>query len=94
MGLITPELLCGVMFLVICVMLMFGYPVAFTLAGTSLLFAFLANFLGLFDLSLLSAFPQRIFAVMRNEVLIAVFSSPGMGRDGSRGLNCLSPFVL
>ncbi len=72
MGLITPELLCGVMFLVICVMLMFGYPVAFTLAGTSLLFAFLANFLGLFDLSLLSAFPQRIFAVMRNEVLIAV----------------------
>ena len=72
MAFITPELLCGVMFLVICVMLMFGYPVAFTLAGTSLLFAFLANFLGLFDLSLLSAFPQRIFAVMRNEVLIAV----------------------
>ncbi len=72
MSFLTPEMLCGIMFLVICGMLMFGYPVAFTLAGTSLIFAFIANLLGMFDLSFLSAFPQRIFAVMRNEVLVAV----------------------
>ena len=72
MSFLTPEVLCGIMFIVICGMLMFGYPVAFTLAGTSLIFAFIANLLGMFDLSFLSAFPQRIFAVMRNEVLVAV----------------------
>ena len=72
MSFLTPEILCGIMFIVICGMLMFGYPVAFTLAGTSLIFAFIANLLGMFDLSFLSAFPQRIFAVMRNEVLVAV----------------------
>ena len=52
--------------------LMAGFPVAFTLAGTSLLFALISSLLGVFDLAFLAAFPQRVFAVMRNDVLIAV----------------------
>ena len=69
---ISAEILCAALFLSITLLLLAGFPVAFTLAGTSLLFAFLSAGLGFFDLSYITAFPQRIFAVMRNEVLVAV----------------------
>ncbi len=68
----SPEFLCAALFVCVVAMLLFGFPVAFTLAGTSLAFAFLAAGFGLFDLSFLSALPQRIFSIMRNEVLVAV----------------------
>ncbi|MCT4654480.1 MAG: TRAP transporter large permease subunit, partial [Cohaesibacter sp.] len=60
------------MFAVACVVLMLGFPVAFTLAGVALAFAMIGYFLGVFDVSFLSALPQRIFGTMTNEVLIAV----------------------
>ncbi|MBK5949437.1 tripartite transporter [Rhodobium orientis] len=60
------------MFAVVCVLLMAGFPVAFTLAGTALIFALLGYAFNAFDPSFLSAFPQRIFGTMINEVLIAV----------------------
>ncbi len=68
----SAEFLCGALFLSVIVLLVFGFPVAFTLAGASLVFAFLASAFGHFDVAFLSALPQRIFAIMRNEVLIAV----------------------
>jgi len=70
--LLEPEALCLVMFLVTVGLLLTGFPVAFVLAGTSAAFAFLGYALGVFDLSFLSAFPQRIFQVMSSEVLVAV----------------------
>ena len=60
------------LFVSICCALLAGFPVAFTLAGVSLIFAFLGSIFGIFDVDFLSAFPQRIFAIMKNEVLIAV----------------------
>ncbi len=60
------------MFATACVFLLAGFPVAFTLAGTALIFAVLGYSLGVFDLSFLGAFPQRIFGTMTNETLIAV----------------------
>jgi len=60
------------MFITVCVVLLFGFPVAFSLAGTALAFAMLAAALGVFDLAFLTAFPQRIYGTMTNEVLIAV----------------------
>jgi len=69
---IAPELLCVIMFAVACGLLLLGFPVAFTLAGSGAAFAFLGYFLGVFDLSFLTAFPQRIFSTMTNEVLVAV----------------------
>ncbi len=72
MPLVTPEILVLLMFLTACGLLLTGFPVAFTLAGTGMLFAFAGSFLGVFDLSFLTAFPQRIFAIMSNEVLVAV----------------------
>ena len=68
----SPEVLCLLMFLFTCASLLAGFPVAFTLAGASFLFALLASAFGVFDFSFLSAFPQRIFSVMTNEVLVAV----------------------
>ena len=70
--LLHPEVICLVMFLVTLGLLMAGFPVAFTLAGTALIFAFVGDLLGVFDMSFLTAFPQRIFATMTNETLVAV----------------------
>lgn len=66
------ELLPLLMFLVVCLALMAGYPVAFTLAGVSLLFAGLGILLGVFEANLLLAYPDRVFGIMTNTTLIAV----------------------
>lgn len=66
------EYLAIVMFFVICLFLMMGYPVAITLSGVSLLFATIAGLFGAFDMSLLSAIPSRIFGIMQNPILLAV----------------------
>ena len=60
------------MFLVVCLALMLGYPVAFTLAGTALIFAAGGILFGHFDPSFLGAFPARLFGTMTNTTLIAV----------------------
>ncbi|MFW5834538.1 MAG: TRAP transporter large permease subunit, partial [Pseudomonadota bacterium] len=66
------ELIALGMFAVACGVLMLGFPVAFTLAGTALAFAMLGNLLGVFDLRLLGGLASRFFGVMVNEVLVAV----------------------
>ena len=60
------------MFAVACGLLLLGYPVAFTLAGTALIFALIGTGFGVFDLGYLGALPQRAFGNMTNETLIAV----------------------
>ena len=53
-------------------LLLSGYPVGFVLAGTSLLFSFIASIMGVFDVSFLMAFPNRLFGIMTNQNLLAV----------------------
>lgn len=60
------------MFLAVCLMLMLGYPVAFTLAGTALAFAVGGILAGHFDAAFLAALPGRIFGTISNDTLIAV----------------------
>ena len=60
------------MFAASCGFLLLGYPVAFTLAGTALLFAGIGHFFGVFDFALLGALVPQIFGRMTNPVLIAV----------------------
>ena len=60
------------LFLAVCGVLLLGYPVAFSLAGTALAFAMVGVASGNFDVSFLSAFPSRIFGIMTNQTLIAV----------------------
>ena len=66
------EALPLLMFLLVCLCLMMGYPVAFTLAGTALLCAGLGIISGHFDASLLLAFPDRMFGTINNYTLVAV----------------------
>ena len=60
------------MFAAVCLLLMFGYPVAFTLAGTALAFAAGGILLGHFDPAFLAALPGRLFGTISNGTLIAV----------------------
>ena len=66
------TMLAPLMFIGVFGMIFLGYPVAFALGGTSLIFAFIGISMGLFDWVLLYALPQRIFGVMSNLVLVAI----------------------
>ncbi|HSA81837.1 MAG TPA: TRAP transporter large permease subunit [Geminicoccaceae bacterium] len=66
------EFLDLIMFLALCGLILLGFPVAFTLAGTALIFAGIGWALGVFDPAFFGFFPNRIYGVMTNEVLIAV----------------------
>ena len=66
------EWVAGLMFLAVIGVLLAGFPVAFTLGGTALLFAGFGVLGGGFNDALLLGLPNRIFGIMTNETLIAV----------------------
>ena len=61
-----------ILFLVVCLFLMAGYPVALTLAGVSLLFAGIGEIAGVFDPAFISLIPNRIYGILVNQNLFAV----------------------
>jgi tripartite ATP-independent transporter DctM subunit len=61
------ESLPGIMFLVLTILLMFGFPVAFTLLGTALCFGLIG-----FGWDFFNLLPLRIWGVMTNFTLLAV----------------------
>lgn len=66
------EYLSLVMFGVVCLVLLLGYPVGFSLAGTALAFAGFGIAIGGFDASYLSAVPNRLYGILTNQTLLAV----------------------
>ncbi len=66
------EILSGLMFFGIIGFLMLGFPVAFTLAGVSLLFGLVGWMIGVFDPSNFGSLPSRYIGFMSSEVLVAV----------------------
>jgi tripartite ATP-independent transporter DctM subunit len=60
------------LFVSVVVLLLAGFPVAFSLSGTALIFAFIGVISGDFEIAFLSALPSRIFGIMNNETLVAV----------------------
>ena len=60
------------MFGVICLVLLAGFPVAFSLAGTALIFAGLGVVTGTFESAFLGAIPNRLYGDMTNMTLVAV----------------------
>ena len=69
---ITQEFMLVSMLGVLFISLLSGFPVAFTISGVSLLFAVLGSILNVFDMSFVSAFPNRIYGIMTNDLLISV----------------------
>ncbi|MCH1570755.1 MAG: TRAP transporter large permease subunit, partial [Longimicrobiales bacterium] len=60
------------MFVAVLAMIFTGYPVAFALGGTALIFALIGSAVGVFDIPLLFALPERTFGTMSNFTLLAV----------------------
>ncbi|MBL4894874.1 MAG: TRAP transporter large permease subunit [Emcibacter sp.] len=60
------------MFLTVIILLMSGFPVAFTLGGTAILFVGIGLYFGEIDSDFIGLIPQRIFGTMTNDVLLAV----------------------
>ena len=68
MEIVLPLLL----FITICIVLLFGYPVAASLGGTALIFAGIGLMTHTFDPDFIKALPNRIYGIMTNKTLIAV----------------------
>lgn len=66
------EYMALYLFLAVCLFLMLGFPVAFTLAGTALLFAGIAIIEGSFSSGFIGVLPERIFGIINNQTLVAV----------------------
>ena len=66
------DWLAPLMFVMVFILIFSGFPVAFALGGTALLFAALGVSAGFFDWALMYAMPERVFGIMSNFVLLAV----------------------
>ena len=66
------EWLPLLMFVAVCLVLLTGYPVAFALGGTALLFAAGGILTGSFSPSDLTFVPNRLFGIIENSTLMAV----------------------
>ena len=60
------------MFFSVVVVVLGGFPVAFSLGGVALIFAAAGTVTGIFDSTFLGAMPNRLFGIMSNETLMAV----------------------
>ena len=60
------------MFAGLIVFLLFGYPVAFSLAAVGIGFAFFGISTGYLDAHFLNTVPLRLYGVMSNELLLAI----------------------
>jgi tripartite ATP-independent transporter DctM subunit len=66
------EWVAALLFITVIVFLLAGFPVAFTLGGTALIFAGVGIVAGVFNEALLLGLPNRVFGIMFNETLVAV----------------------
>jgi hypothetical protein len=90
------EWVAVLMFIAVVVLLLAGFPVAFSLGGTALLFAFAGVIGGGFESAFLSGLPSRIFGIMSNDTLLAVhYSAACAAASGFRSpwSACCSPPV-
>ena len=66
------EWVAALLFVTVILALLAGFPVAFTLGGTALIFAGFGIVGGSFNEALLLGLPNRVFGIMTNETLVAV----------------------
>ncbi|MCF2949060.1 TRAP transporter large permease subunit [Paraglaciecola aquimarina] len=66
------EYISLLMFVVVCAVLLLGFPVAYSLAGTALIFAGVGVMTGGFESAYLHALPSRLYGIVTNQTLIAV----------------------
>ncbi len=78
--------LAPIMFGSLILIMILGYPIAFSLAALGLAYAMLGIWLGLFTPAFLQALPERLFSVLANETLLAIpfFAFMGLVLERSR----------
>lgn len=64
--------LAPVMFVTLFLLLLLGFPVAFSLAANGLLFGLIGIELGLMTPAIYQALPQRVFGIISNDTLLAI----------------------
>ena len=69
---LLTQNMAPIMFGALVIFLLLGYPVAFALAANGIFFGLVGVELGLLHPSLFQALPQRIWAIMSNDTLLAV----------------------
>ncbi|MFT5122125.1 MAG: tripartite ATP-independent transporter DctM subunit [Kiritimatiellia bacterium] len=67
-----PQMMAPIMFGTVLIFIFCGYPVAFALGGTSIIFAAIGVGMDFFDFNFLNSMPNRIFGIMSNGVLLAI----------------------
>ena len=72
MGEFLIAYMAPIMFTSLMVFLLIGYPVAFSLAAVGMAFGLIGIELGLLTPNLLQALPDRVFGIMKNEILLAI----------------------
>jgi len=80
------PLLVALMFLAVLGFLLTGYPVAFVLAGTALVFAAIGLAAGVIEPGFIDLLPEGIYGIIQNELLLAVplFIAMGVVLEKSR----------
>jgi tripartite ATP-independent transporter DctM subunit len=73
------EWLAIIMFVIFFILILYGYPVAFSFAGTAVVFLVLGYALGAFDFRLLLLLPNRWFGTMSDFTLLAIIFFVFMG---------------
>lgn len=68
----TGDFLAPLMFGMVLMFIFSGYPVAFSLGGTALIFAVFGVMFDYFNWAYMLALPERVFGIMANYVLLAV----------------------
>jgi tripartite ATP-independent transporter DctM subunit len=66
------ENMAPIMFAALVVVLLLGYPAAFSLGAVGLFFALIGIELGQFSPDFLQALPERVYGVMNNDTLLAI----------------------
>ena len=66
------EFIPIIMFVVVCLILLAGFPVAFSLAGTAIIFAGIGVLTDTFNSAFLGAIPNRLYGDITNSALVAV----------------------
>jgi len=69
---ISRDLMGPLMFGGLIAFMLIGYPVAFSLAAVGLFFGFIGIEMGLFQMSLLQALPDRVFGIISNDLLLSI----------------------
>jgi len=69
---LLTQNMAPIMFGALVLFLLLGYPVAFALAANGIFFGLIGVELGLLHPSLFQALPQRVWAIMSNDTLLAV----------------------